>query len=90
MAKLSLFVLSGDFNCGWLWVVVGGGGDIMAGCGWSWVLGMKLWLVVDGLGWWHQNYGRSWVVVDSRGWSHDLVMPLTNHLVKFLQDRIKP
>ena len=31
---------------GWRWVVVGGGGYILAG-------GVKWWVVVDGDGWWH-------------------------------------
>ena len=61
MAKLSLFVGSGDlivFGRGYswmvavkLWLVVGGGKDTMAGRGgrgWSWVMVAKLWLVMGG------------------------------------------
>ena len=33
-------------NYGWSWMLVGGGGNIVAGCGCSWV-------VVDGHGWSH-------------------------------------
>ena len=42
MAKLLLFLSSSDlliFIFGWLWMVVGGGSETMAGCGWSWVVG---------------------------------------------------
>ena len=64
-------------------MVVGGGGEIMAGCGWSWLVGMELWLVVGGDDKIMTGRGWSWVVaaklrlvVGGHGWSHDLVMPI--------------
>lgn len=42
-----------------LWLVVGGGSEIMAGRGWSGVVMAKLWLVVGDRGW-------SWIVVAGR------------------------
>ena len=77
MAKLSLFVGSGDLikvGCGWLWVM----GENYS---WSLVVAVKLWLVVGGgckgmpfvggRGSWRQNYGRSYgwlqVVEDNHG-----------------------
>ena len=65
-----------------LWLIVGGGGNIMVGCGWLWVVVTKLWLAMGGRGWWQQNYGWSWVVVDGRGWSHSLVMPIFKKLTE--------
>ena len=34
-----------------LWLVVGGGAEIMGGGGWSWVVAARLWLVVNGHSW---------------------------------------
>ena len=36
-----------------LWLVVGGGDELMPGHGWSWVVAAKLWLVLGGRGWSH-------------------------------------
>ena len=52
-------------------MVVGGGGENMAGrgrwkknYGWSWVVAAKLCLVLGDRGWWQQNNDWSWVVLD--------------------------
>ena len=45
-----------------LWLIVGGGGELMPSRGWLWVVAAKLWLVVDGREW-------SWKVAASHGWS---------------------
>ena len=45
-----------------LWLIVGGGGELMPSRGWFWVVAAKLWLVVGGREW-------SWMVAASHGWS---------------------
>ena len=83
MAKLSLFVCSGDLikvGCGWLWVmvvklwlVIGGGGKIMAGRGWRLQRYACSWVV--GVRGGKIMAGRmggcrwSWIIMDCRGGS---------------------
>ena len=48
-----------------LWLIVGGGGELMPSRGWLWVVAAKLWLVVGGREWSRMvvaSYGWSWVV----------------------------
>ena len=40
-------------SCGWSWVVLLDGSEIMADREWSWVVAAKLWLFVDGHAWSH-------------------------------------
>ena len=52
-----------------LWLVVGGGGEIMAGRRQLCMVMVKLQLVLGGLGCWQQNYGWLWVDMDGHRWS---------------------
>ena len=62
VAKLSLFLGSGNLimaGLGWLWLVAV---NIISGCGWSWVVGMKSWPIVGGGGEIIDGLGWSWMV----------------------------
>ena len=74
VVALKLWLVVGEHgwwqrNYSWSWVVVGGGGKIMANRGWSW--------------WWWQNYGWSWVnmgggseIIAGPGWSWEVAAKL--------------
>ena len=59
-------LLGGGIFFDWCWVVVRGGGYILAGGRWWWV-------VVDGSGYILSGVGWRWVLVDGGGWWDSLV-----------------
>ena len=68
MAKILFTIFNGEevcddtmivfrwwLNYGWLWVIVGGSGEVVPSCGWSWDMAANLWLVVGCRGWSHDS-----------------------------------
>ena len=79
MNKFWILWGSGPFFGKWqvvvdiFWLVVGGGGYILAGDGWWWVVVDIFWLVMVGGGWWWTYFGWWWVLLGRGGLWHSLV-----------------
>ena len=78
MARDSYKWISYKKGFGCRWVVVNGGGYVLASGGWQWIYSGWLcvalggggwwWAVLDDGGWWWIYFGWWWLVVGTGGW----------------------